>query len=273
MNRLVSALALIVLSLTLPSCSGSKVSGEQVIPSIAGSWEFLATSSTNGTETGIEVALNEGQTLVGEVEEPNGSVSASSSQIAFVTINPTSGIVISFGGSCPATQSPSNSLSGNITALGGPFNFSYIENGNVFNVTATLSGDGQSILNGSYASTDCSDVGSISGNVVPKLSGIYTGRMTLPGPSVDTATATVNESSGTLAANFALTGADNTSLTMSGPVTGNAFLIQGTFQGQVVTYYGYYEATKSSLYLVNASDLSQPGDTLTLQVTQARPPL
>src|ERR1700691_1990738 len=107
MNRLVSALALIVLSLTLPSCSGSKVSGEQVIPSIAGSWEFLATSSTNGTETGIEVALNEGQTLVGEVEEPNGSVSASSSQIAFVTINPTSGIVISFGGSCPATQSPS----------------------------------------------------------------------------------------------------------------------------------------------------------------------
>jgi hypothetical protein len=281
MNRMISALGLLLLALELLSCSSnSGKQGGQVIPNIAGSWEFIATSNANGTETGIEVALKQGQSLVGGTEQPNGSVSASSNQIVFVAIDPKTGDAVSFGGSCPATQNPSNSLSGSITQLGAPFNFTYVENGNTFTVTATLSGDGQSILNGTYSSTDCSDSGTISGAVVAKLSGIYTGQLTLPGPSVNTATATLSESSGTLTANLALTGPSTTSLTMSGPVTGNAFSMQGTFQGQVVTYYGYYELTYNcmdqlndlpTLYLVNAADSSQAGDTLTLQMLQPCP--
>jgi hypothetical protein len=281
MNRIASALELVVLSVALLSCSGSNHLGQQVIPNIAGSWEFIATSSTNGTQTGIEVALKEGQILVGGNQQPNGSISASSTQISFVTIDPKSGTVISFGGSCPATQDPLNSLAGSISTLGGPFNFTYTENGNVFNVTASLSGDGQSIVNGIYTSTDCSDSGTIAGGVVPKLSGMYSGQMTLPGPSVDTATATLSaSSSATLTANFALTGTDNTSLTMTGPLTGNAFSIQGTYKGQAVTYYGYYELTYDclnqlvdlpTLYLVNAADQSQAGSLLTRPLSQACP--
>jgi hypothetical protein len=283
MNRMISALGLLLLALELLSCSSNSTKqGGQVTPNIAGSWEFIATSNTNGTETGIEVALKQGQSLVGGIEQPNGNISASSNQIVFVTLNQQSGDAVSFGGSCPATQNPSNSLSGNITQLGAPFNFTYIENGNTFSVTATLSGDGQSILNGTYSSssTDCSDTGTISGAVVAKLTGIYTGQLTLPGPSVNTATATLSESSATLTANLALTGPSATSLTMSGPVTGNAFSIQGTFQGQVVTYNCYYELTYNcmdklndlpTLYLVNAADPSQTGDTLTLRMLQPCP--
>jgi hypothetical protein len=281
MNRIVSLLGLVVLSVALLSCSGSgNNQAPQVIPSIAGSWELIANSSTNGTETGIELALKQGQSLVGGVEQPNGSISASSSQIAFVTIDPTTGNAISFGGSCTPTENSSNSFTGTISSLGGPFNFTYTEDGNLFNVTATLSADGQSILNGTYTSTDCADSGTISGTVVPGLSGTYAGQVTLPGPSVDTSTATLSESAETLTANLALTGANNTNLTLTGPVTGKSFSIQGTFQGQVVTYLGYYEITYDcldqlydlpTLYLVNAQDPSQPGDLLTLPLSQSCP--
>jgi hypothetical protein len=282
MSRIIFALGLVLVSLALISCSGSGNNniGQQVIPNIAGSWEFIAVSSSNGTETGIEVALKEGQSLVGGIEQPDGTVSASSTQIAFVTIDPTSGNATSFGGPCPATQNPSNSLTGSVSALGGAFNFSSTENGNVLNVTATLSGDGQSVIDGTYTSTDCSDSGTIVGHIVPKLSGTYVGQMTLPGSSVDTATATLTQSSGTLTANLSLTGVDNTSFTMTGPVTGNAFSIQGTFRGQIVTYYGYYELTYDclnqlvdlpTLYLVNAADQSQPGDLLTRPLTSSCP--
>jgi len=282
MSRISSALGLVAVSMALLSCSGSGGNlGQQVIPSIAGSWEFIATSSTNGIATGIEVSLKEGQSLVDGIEQPNGTISASSAQMSFVTIDPTTGDATSFGGSCPTTQDPSNSLTGSISALGGPFNFTYTENGNVFSVSATLSGDGKSILNGTYTSTDCSDSGTIAGGVVSKLSGTYAGQLTLPGPSVDMVTATLSEnSSGSLTANFALTGADNTTLTMTGPVTGNAFSIQGTFQGQVVTYFGYYELTYDcldqavdlqSLYLVNAADSTQTGYTLTAPLSQSCP--
>jgi hypothetical protein len=47
---------------------------------------------------------------------------------------------------------------------------------------------------------------------------------------------------------------------MSGPVTGNAFSASGTFQGQLLTFYGYFETVGStpSLYFVNAGNAAQP---------------
>jgi hypothetical protein len=90
----------------------------------------------------------------------------------------------------------------------------------------------------------------------------------------------LSESAETLTANLALTGANNTNLTLTGPVTGKSFSIQGTFQGLVVTYLGYYEITYDcldqlydlpTLYLVNAQDPSQPGDLLTLPLSQSCP--
>jgi len=66
-----------------------------------------------------------------------------------------------------------------------------------------------------------------------------------------------------------ITGADNTSFSLTGPVTGNKFTVQGTFnvggQAQTVVYNGYYELTYDcitqaidlpSLYLVDTTQIS-----------------
>jgi hypothetical protein len=98
-----------------------------------------------------------------------------------------------------------------------------------------------------------------------------------PTDFTDNATATVSEnSSRVLALSLALTGTDNASFTLTGPVTGNAFTLQGTFQGQTLTYYGYseafFDATNQtrvpSLYLVNATNVAQPAYAGTLSLPQ-----
>ena len=120
------------------------------MPNISGSWEFIAASSTNpGYSTRIEVALKEGQVFVDGNYAENGQISASGPQINFVGLTPTGGIV--FGGNCAAaTDNTGNSLSGIISGFAGSMNFTYTENGNVFNVTATLDAGGQSIDSGAY---------------------------------------------------------------------------------------------------------------------------
>ena len=86
--------------------------------------------------------------------------------------------------------------------------------------------------------------------------------------------ATINST--TLTLNLLLSGADNASLTLTGPVTGNEFSVQGTYQGQSVSYTGYYEQTDSAadnqpaLYLVNATNSGQPTYAGTLTVPQTQ---
>jgi hypothetical protein len=82
------------------------------------------------------------------------------------------------------------------------------------------------------------DQGTITGTLVPKLSGVYTGKLCQPIDNSclnnpDTATATLSQSGNTLTLNLRLTGTDNTPFSLSGPVTGNSFAVQGTFQGAV----------------------------------------
>jgi hypothetical protein len=280
--KLLLRVALLLVFAFLVSCGGNKssITGPPT-PNIAGAWEFVAVSNTTDPSsnkpyvTGIEVALKEGQVLVNGIEEPDGQITASGTQIAFVSVNPNSTTnvnITGFGGACqPITTA--NSLAGSITAPNAPINFTFTENGNVFNVTATLSGDGQSVLNGTYtAQTEntCPDAGgTITGYTVPKiLSNTYAGQICQPTSSsctdlADTVTATVSESSsGTLTLNLAFTAGPDagTNFTMQGPVTGNAFSVSGTFAGVLVTYYGYYEVvgTTQSLYFVNAADAAQP---------------
>ena len=275
--QVVVAVSILILCSALLSCGGSKSSISTPDPNIAGSWEFIATSQ-DGSITGIEVALQEGQVLVGEIEQPNGQISANQNQIAFVSLKSVSQNLnaTSFGGSCQATAASANSLGPNsVTALAAPINFTFTENNNVFNVTGSLSGDGQSLVSGTYTAQNtntCADAaGTITGSIVPKLSGIYAGSMcplAVNGNTVvndcslspmDSVTATLTESSGgTLTITLALQGSDNTNLTLSGPVTGNAFSVSGAFQGQPVIFYGYHEVTTSSLvsttYMVNSTD-------------------
>jgi hypothetical protein len=276
MPRFVPLVALLLLSAAFINCAnkGSSIP-QQPIPNVAGSWEFIAYSNTPGSNaTGIEVALQEGQTLLNGIYTPSGQLSASTAQIAFLTLNPTTGDVVSFGGPCLPTSTPSNSLTdGSVSAFDAPFNFTLTENGNIFNVTGTLAGDGQSLLNGTYASPNgsaCIDSGTITGMVVPKLTGTFVGNLTLPDGTTDSATATLSESSGNVTVNVVATGTDDTSFTMTGPVTGNSFSVQGTFQGQTAHYYGYNEVVKSvqSIYFVNATDPAQPAYAGTLGVPQ-----
>ena len=286
MMRVFLIFSLAALGIVLISCSGRSSIPSAQMPNISGSWEFIASSSTNpGYSTGIEVALNEGQALVDGAYVANGQISASGSQINLVGFTPTGGII--FGGNCtPATNNTGNSLTGSISGFAGTMNFTYTENGNIFNVTATLDASGQSIDSGTYTTqtgSGCSDSGTIAGKIVPKLSGSYTGELTLPGGTSGNVTATVNESSSSvLTANLIVTGSDNTAFSLSGPVTGNYFSATGTFsvggQIQSATYDGYYELTYDSLtsvndiptlYIVNATNSTEPTYAGTLMVPQS----
>jgi hypothetical protein len=287
MKRLLGLFPPVALAIALVSCSGRSSIPPGPLPNVSGSWEFIAASSMNpGYSTNIEVALKEGQVFVNGNYQENGQISASGQQITFVGFTPAG--TIAFGGNCAeATTNPGNSLSGNISGVGGSMNFTYTENGNVFNVTAILDASSQSIDSGTYteqaapasqSNGACNgnvdptiiDSGSITGKIVSKLSGTYTGQIcqpldTLCSNTPDTAIATLGPSGSTLGVNLLLTGADNASFTLTGPVTANAFSVQGTFQGQTVAYLGYYELTYDSLtnvddiptlYLVNATNSS-----------------
>lgn len=276
----VLSLILVLLSSALLSCGGKSNTPSSTsaapIPNIAGAWEFVAISN-DGSITGINVAIKEGQTLVNGVETPDGQITATSTQIAFTSLTSVSQNldITAFGGNCLPITSVNSLGPGSVSALNAPFNFTFTENGSVFNVTGTLSGDGQSLLNGTYtpqSGNSCSDPGGmITGNVVSKLFGTYGGKLCPLASSscassqdfTDTVIATASESSSAvLTLNLSVsTGPDTgTNMTLSGPVAGNAFSVSGTFQGQLLTFYGYFETVGStpSLYFVNAGNAEQP---------------
>lgn len=262
--------ALAAISAGLLACSSHAAMPPALLPNISGAWEFTATSSTDTIHsTGIEVALKAGQSLVNGVERPNGQISATgATQITILDIDAVTG-VIGFGGSCPMNGSGIYSLAGSFSSLGGPIHFTYTENGNEFDVAGTLSADGKSII-GTYSSAEgsaCADSGGITGFVVPKLSGTYAGQLTLPDGSANTVTATLSEDSNSaLTVNLVATNPDSTTFTLTGPVTGNAFTVQGVFQGQSVAYDGYLEQVLDPLselmvpaiYFVNVTNAVQP---------------
>lgn len=278
--KIASAISVLALCGALLCCGGSGSSiVSQPLPKISGPWEFIAVSSS-GSLTAIDVALQEGSTLVNGSPTPDGQISADSQQIAFLSAAEVSQSInaTGFGGNCLPVTLSNNLGPGSITAQGGTLTFTFTENGNVFNVTGNMSGDDTQLVTGTYTAqtgNTCADSGgTITGQTVPKLSGTFTGTMCpLPGTSCASKSdftdkvpsATLSESSSATATlTFTLTGTDNTTFTMTGPVTGNAFSVTGTFQGQPVIFYGYYEqvghpgSTVGSLYLVNATNPSTP---------------
>ena len=89
----------------------------------------------------------------------------------------------------------------------------------------------------------------------------------LPDGTSDSVTATLSEnSSSALTVNLVAAGPDNTTFTLTGPVTGNAFAAQGIFQGHQVAYDGYLEQVLDpvtqlmvpAIYFVNATNTAQP---------------
>jgi hypothetical protein len=279
-TKAIACCALLISIAAMVSCAGNPKSITTPPPSnIAGPWEFIATSQTGagtGVVTGIEVALSEGQVLVDGINQPNGQITASSNQISFVSLDPTTLNISEFGGPCQQPPGVSG-LTGSITSPDSPIQFTFTENGNVFNVTATLSGDGKSLLNGTYTAGSSSGTsnpctadsgGTITGTMVARISGTFTGTMCALADTsspcrstADNVTAAVSEnSSNNLTVNLTLTGGDNETLTLTGPVTGNSFSLTGQVGGQVVEYFGYYETVNNvpSIYFANATNPASP---------------
>jgi hypothetical protein len=90
---------------------------------------------------------------------------------------------------------------------------------------------------------------------VAALAGTYTGNLNFTNGNSDHATAVLTE---TMPSNFTialtLTGADNTTVTLTGLVVGNSFSVQGTLGGQSVSYVGYYARSENAIFLVDASN-------------------
>jgi hypothetical protein len=284
MRRMVVSALLSALAAIFTACSSSKTPAVAPMPNIAGPWEFIASSTSSpGYSTGIETALQEAQVFSTQTGTfvSTGQISAGGAQVNFLALNGLKNGVpstIGFAGNCTAaTIDPTtgvtsgNSLTGSITGLAGSMNFTYVESGNVFMVTGDLSADGKS-MTGTYTEQaaqtgntngTCNgdgtilDQGNITGTVVSKLSGTYTGKICEPLDSScaagakDSATATLSESSsGILTFSVVLTGVDNASITLQGPVTGNFVSVQGTFDGQTVVYDGYEENIPSGNFIV-----------------------
>ena len=170
MRKIVLPLLLAAMAAGLLACVSGAAVPHGLLPNISGSWEIIATSDSDPIHaTGIEVAMQAGQSLVNGVEQPNGQVSATGpTQIDIITVNGVTG-AITFGGNCPLTADGTYSLAGSFSTLGGPINFTYVENGNAFDVTATLSADGKSLI-GTYSSeagSNCSASGGITGASFP----------------------------------------------------------------------------------------------------------
>jgi len=140
---------------------------------------------------------------------PDGNITANSDQISFVSLLPNSLNVSEFGGPCQSTPGNS-SLTGTVTSPDSQVQFTFTENGNVFKVTGTLSGDGKSLLKGTYTpdtrsgtSNACTadSGGSITGYMVARITGNFSGQMCALGDTSapcqpnDTATATASENS------------------------------------------------------------------------------
>ena len=269
--RSISACLALALCLVVCGCGGGGSSfTPAVIPAISGQWEFLASSTTNvGQQSYVEANLQEGQKIASGVYVPNGQLSATGSQqIAVLTVDSAGNVV--FSGGCPGAGL--SSLTGTVDANYN-VNINYSENGNNFAATGALSSDHKTIM-GTYSSqaSGCVDTGTFIGTALPKLSGLFVGTVCsplvsscqYPQQATDDAMASVSQSGSSVKVSFVLTGADNTSFSLSGPITGNAFVLQGTFQGQAVTYYGYYELTYDcltqlidlpSLYLVSPANV------------------
>ena len=260
MKRIAQLIAVLAASAALISCASSGNTSTAPTPvSIAGSWEFVASSNTSAnTITGVEVALAEGVVQVNGINQPDGNISASGpNQIMFVDLSTAPNI--GFSQNCPGTGV--SALTGTVANLGGPVNFTFSEGGNVFVVNATLSTDGSTIT-GTYTpqtGNPCNDSGTILGTKVPKLSGQFNGQLILPDGTNPMVDGTASESSSGIVTLTLINTANNASFSLTGPAMGNAFSLQGTYQGDGSSYFSYFQVVKvPTLYMANSANPAAP---------------
>jgi hypothetical protein len=248
--------------LLLTGCGGGPSTTTTTTPvtSVAGAWTITAQSQEQvGYSTLIEGNLQQ-TTATGT--SGTGTVTATGAdQLVLIGQHPTGGLY--FGGLCPGATA--DDLSGTISSFGS-LSLTLTEGAAIYTLTGTVNSTGTA-MSGTYLFTSgsCPDSGTFSGVQVPILAGTYGGTLNFTNGNQDAATATLNEGvPSSFTVDLTLTGADNTTVTLTGLVVGNAFSVQGTLNGQAVSYYGYYAFSQKAIYLVDASS-DTPIGTLFLQ--------
>jgi hypothetical protein len=238
--------------LFLAGCGSSSDTTTTTTPitSIAGAWEITATSQQQvGYSTLIESNLQQ-TTPTGTVG--TGTITATGAdQLVLIGQHPSGGLF--FGGLCPGPTV--EDITGTLSSVD-TLDLTLTEGAAVYTLTGTVNTSGKSMA-GTYVFTSgtCPDSGTFTGVQVAPLAGTYTGNLNFTNGNSDHATAVLTE---TMPSNFTialtLTGADNTTVTLTGLVVGNSFSVQGTLGGQSVSYVGYYARSENAIFLVDASN-------------------
>jgi hypothetical protein len=240
------------LLLFLTGCGGSSgttpTTPATPVPQIAGAWEIKAKSDQQpGFSTLIESNLQ--QTTASGSTGTATITATGADQIILVGQHPTGGLF--FGGLCPGPTS--DDITGTLSSTG-TLSLTLTEGASIYTLTGTANSDGKS-MTGTYAfsSGSCPDSGTFTGSQVAVLAGTYEGTLNLTNGHQDIATATLTEGvPSSFTVDLTLTGADNTTVTLTGFVVGDVFSVQGTLDGDPVSYYGYYAFTQKAIYLVDA---------------------
>ena len=239
---------LAVLSILTLSCGG----GTRVTPnaSVSGAYEFVVTSNVTGGVTLVEANL---------AANGNRSGATGTNQVQVLTFEQKIWYV---NGICPGNTPGQNSVASSTS--GNNISLTFNEGGNAFSGQGVLSG---STINANYSISNSScpdltgltgyppgtDSGGIVGNQVPKLTGTYSGPLTLP-DGTDNAALTLSENPDfSLAVSAELTGpVDNGTFTFSGAAVGNIVFVSGSVNGQTLSLFGYYDRTGTYTKMPNS---------------------
>jgi len=237
--------------LLLTACGGNSVAPTAPTPltTIAGPWAITARSQEQiGYSTLIESNIQQ-TTATGTTG--TGTITATGAdQLILIGQHPAGGLF--FGGLCPGATA--DDLSGTLSSLGA-LSLTLTEGAATYSLTGTVDSSGES-MSGTYLFTggSCPDSGTFSGVQVSALAGTYAGNLSFTNGHHDQATATLTEGvPSSFTVDLTLSGDDNTVVTLTGFVVGNALSVQGTLAGQAVSYYGYYAFSEKAVFLVDAS--------------------
>jgi hypothetical protein len=237
--------------LLLTGCGGNSVTPTVPTPvtTIAGPWAITAKSQEQiGDSTLIESNIQ--QTTATGTTGSETITATGTDQLVLIGQHPAGGLF--FGGLCPGATA--DDLSGTLSSVGA-LSLTLTEGAATYTLTGTVNSSGQS-MSGTYLFTSgsCPDSGTFTGVQVAALAGTYAGSLSFTNGHHDQATATLTEGvPSSFTVDLTLTGDDNTAVTLTGLVVGNAFSLQGTLAGQAVSYYGYYAFSQKAVYLVDAS--------------------
>jgi hypothetical protein len=243
MTRLFLVGSLLILLAPLLGCGGGTSSSSTTtatIPQIAGSWEIKMPSIEQpGYSTLIETNM----------QQSSGTLSASGgNQIMLIGEHPTGGLY--FGGNCSPVGT--DTFTGTVSSSDA-VTITLTENATVYTLTGTVTGTGKT-MTGTYKfqSGTCHDSGTFVGQQVAQISGTYSGTLNLTNAS-DSASAVMAEVPGGFTETLTLTGVDNETDILTGFVVGSVFSVQGTVEGQSISYYGYYDTTENAVFMVDAT--------------------